>query len=204
MIDHSQNIGIYAGAFDPIHEGHVHFALEALRSTGLDKIYFLVEPSPRHKQGVKAFEHRIEMVRRAIRHKPQLGLVVLKQARFTIHETWPLLQNRFAGASLSLLMGSDVFLRLGHWAHLDELSENVQFIVGVRNRFDTDLALHVHVIEHTKHVKILYRTFRAPVAHESSSRIRKALRHGMIPKGLDPDVEQYIRTYELYSSDYQE
>lgn len=203
MAEHHQKIGIYAGAFDPVHEGHVRFALEAMHSTGLDKVYFLVEPSPRHKQGVKAFEHRIEMVGRAIHDYPQLGLVVLRQSRFTIHQTWPLLQKRFAGAELSMLMGSDVFLRLGHWAHLNELAESVRFIVGVRDAPADDLESHVRVIEQTKNLHIRYRIFQAPVAHESSSRIRLALRRGIIPPGLHPSVIAYIREHELYSDTFE-
>lgn len=197
-----RHIGIYAGTFDPIHTGHVQFALEAIKQTGLDMVYFLVEPRPRHKQGVKAFEHRVDMVHLAIQDQPKLGSLVLKQARFTVHETWPVLKRRFDGSRLSMLMGNDVFSRLSDWPKLDEIVGDAEFIVGIREEAQHDIAEHVRVIEYTKHVNIHYMTFHSPLSKESSRKIRNELRRGTIPEGLDPRVVGYIREHELYSADY--
>ncbi|MEI9913739.1 MAG: adenylyltransferase/cytidyltransferase family protein [Candidatus Saccharibacteria bacterium] len=41
----ARKIGIYAGSFDPIHLGHITFALQAIEQAGLDKVYFLPEES---------------------------------------------------------------------------------------------------------------------------------------------------------------
>lgn len=200
----NQKIGIYAGAFDPVHEGHIQFALQAIERTHLDKAYFLVEPRPRHKQGVKAFEHRVEMVRLAIEHDERLGMVILHQARFTIHDTWPVLQRRFAGAHLSMLMGSDVFARLSHWPRVDELITSVQFVVGVRNQKLAELHDHLRMLEDTRRLKLDFVTFPSVLPTQSSSRIRTALRHGVLPKGLCPAVVAYIQEHNLYSSTFSE
>ena len=66
-------VGIYPGAFDPVHKGHIAFALAAITAHQLDKVFFLPEPSPRHKQGVKALDHRVEMVRLATANDPRIG-----------------------------------------------------------------------------------------------------------------------------------
>lgn len=197
-----QHIGIYAGTFDPIHMGHVQFVLEAIRQTELDMVYFLVEPRPRYKQGVKAFEHRVEMVHLAIQDQPKLGLLVLKQARFTVHETWPVLKRRFEGSQLSMLMGNDVFSRLSDWPRLDEIVGDAEFVVGIRAEVQHDIAEHVKVIEDTKHVKIRYTTFHSPLSTESSRKIRNELRRGIMPDGLDSRVAGYIREHELYSGEF--
>jgi hypothetical protein len=34
-------IGIYSGSFDPVHAGHIVFALKAQKIAGLDEIYFV-------------------------------------------------------------------------------------------------------------------------------------------------------------------
>jgi nicotinate-nucleotide adenylyltransferase len=47
-----KKIGIFAGTFDPIHEGHVAFAQAVLADLSLDKIYFLPERQPRRKTNV--------------------------------------------------------------------------------------------------------------------------------------------------------
>lgn len=198
-----KRVGIYSGAFDPIHNGHVAFALEAVAEAHLDKVFFLVEPSPRHKQGVKAFEHRLAMVKLAIHDHHELGVVVLDQARFSVHETWPVLQARFADTELSMLMGSDVFARLSHWPRIDELITSATFVVGVREQSDA-LAEHLAMIEKTRHLKLHYRTFNSKFFSESSSHIRQQLRGGIVPDGIDQRVEAYIRKHQLYSSEYNE
>ncbi|MCA9332160.1 adenylyltransferase/cytidyltransferase family protein, partial [Candidatus Saccharibacteria bacterium] len=51
-----KKVGIYAGSFDPIHKGHIALAEQAIQQCGQDKVFFMVEPRPRRKQGVKALE----------------------------------------------------------------------------------------------------------------------------------------------------
>lgn len=191
-------VGVYAGAFDPIHDGHVDFARQAAKDAGLDKVYFLVEPRPRHKQGVKAFEHRLRMVELAIAPYPSLGLIILEQARFSVHDTWPRIQARFAGAHVSMLMGEDVFMRLSHWPRIDELVHEVDFVVGLRRHKLNDLKHHLQTIEKTKHLKLHYRTFISAHPGYSSTKIRAALRAGAYREGLHPDVLDYIKGQGLY------
>lgn len=195
-----QRIGIYSGAFDPIHDGHVQFAIEAITRAELDRVYFLVEPRPRHKQGVKAFEHRVAMVQQAINSESKLGIIELQQARFYVHETWPVLQRRFANANLFMLMGSDVFARLSHWPRIDELVVSADFIVGLR---DDGVAIHEHMqmIQKERHLALRYTTFASALPHENASNIRQTLRSGNIPKGINPAVMDYIIQNGLYSSE---
>jgi nicotinate-nucleotide adenylyltransferase len=200
-----QRIGIYAGAFDPIHDGHVAFAKEALTKAHLDRVYFLVESRPRHKQGVKALDHRVAMVELAIADEPKLGLVMLDQARFTVYETWPLLQSRFDGAQLFMLMGEDVFKRLTQWPRIEGLVTTAEFIVGLRMGQDEEqIRNHFTVLEQTKALKLNYGIFRADHSQVSSRHIRASLRKGRAPSGLHPQVLQYIKTHQLYSSELTE
>jgi nicotinate-nucleotide adenylyltransferase len=196
-----QRIGIYAGAFDPVHDGHIAFAKTAIAKAGLDRVYLLAEPRPRHKQGVKALEHRMAMIEHAIARESGLGQIVLDQARFTAHETWPLLESRFAGAQLFMLMGEDIFKRLIHWPRIDELVTSAHFIVGLRDGHDeTDLRTHLGVLEQTKALDLHYDIFRVSPPVYDSRQIRATLRSGKVPKGLHPDVLTYIEAHQLYSS----
>lgn len=198
------HLGIYSGAFDPIHDGHVQFALEAIAQAKLDRVYFLIEPSPRHKQGVKAFEHRVAMVRLAIQDEPSLGLIELKQARFYVHETWPVLQRRFEGAQLSMLMGSDVFAKLSHWPRVDELLTSAQLVVGVRQGQRQDFKEHLTMIETERKLTLRYTMFNSLLPTESSSHIRRTLRKGKVPDGMNQAVLNYIQEQQLYSSTFSE
>jgi nicotinate-nucleotide adenylyltransferase len=195
-----KRIGVYSGSFDPVHEGHIAFASEAIRQAGLQKVFFLVEPRPRYKQGVKAFEHRSEMVRLAISGHPDLGMIVLEQSRFDVLQTWPQLQARFKGAELYMLMGDDVFNRLSHWPRVDRLITSAHFIVGLRKFSEAEAREHLAMIEKTRAIDLRYDVFRPSKHQYSSQAIRAGLRKGRLPDGLDPSVVEYIREHKLYTS----
>lgn len=193
-------IGIYSGSFDPIHDGHVAFALEAIRLQKLDFVYFLVEPRPRHKQGVKAYQHRVAMVRLAVARHKQLGTLLVDQNRFSVLETWPVLRSRFAGVELFLLMGADVFRRLSHWPMVDQLITDVQFIVGLRSDNQLDLQAHLQVIAQTRGLSFKYSVFSTTGSRFNSTDIRRRLRTGQNCEGLHPAVARYIAQHGLYSA----
>jgi nicotinate-nucleotide adenylyltransferase len=43
-------IGIYAGTFDPIHNGHIEFAQAAIRDTELERVIVIAEKEPYRKE----------------------------------------------------------------------------------------------------------------------------------------------------------
>src|SRR5438270_13558590 len=108
-------IGIYAGTFDPVHAGHIGFALQAAQQARLDKLYFLPERRPRDKRGVEHFGHRVAMLRRAIKPHPKFGVLELPDISFSIERTLPRLEQKFQGDHLVFLFGSDAALQLPDW-----------------------------------------------------------------------------------------
>ena len=194
-------VGIYPGAFDPVHTGHVAFAKAAQVKHGLDKVYFLPEPSPRYKQGVKALEHRLAMVQLAIRNEPGLGAIQLDQARFTVHETWPLIIARFDGADVYMLLGSDVASRLASWPNIGEFVRSVpEFIIALRGQTVQNAKDMLQTLVETKNIPLRYSLVASDNATYNSTDVRLALKHNQPPKGINPDVLSYIATNRLYSS----
>ncbi|ENE8088956.1 nicotinate-nicotinamide nucleotide adenylyltransferase, partial [Listeria innocua] len=57
-------VGILGGTFDPPHLAHLHMAEEAKAQLGLEKILFLPNKVPPHKQisGMASNEERVEML----------------------------------------------------------------------------------------------------------------------------------------------
>lgn len=194
-----KKIGIYSGTFDPVHEGHISFALETAKKAGLDKVFFLPEPRPRRKQGVKALEHRVEMVKLAIKDYKNLGVIVLEQARFTPHETLPVLQARFEGAELYMLMGEDMLDHLADWPHVDELVSGVSFIIGLRKRHSQEVEEIISSMMKTRALQLQYRLVETSNSKISSSTVRTALRRGKKMDGVNPEVWDYIVSNSLYS-----
>ena len=196
----TRKVGIFSGTFDPIHKGHIGFAKQALEYYQLDKIFFMVEPRPRRKQGVRAFEHRQHMVQLAISGEPALGSIILDQNRFSAHHTLPILKERFKGAQLAMLMGDDMLHHLGSWPHVDELLANVGFIVGLRKDTRNQAEAYLRAIEQTRNLKLDYKIFVADHSEFASSKIRLSYKRGRAPEGLDRRVRSYIDKTGLYKS----
>lgn len=194
-------IGIYSGTFDPVHLGHVAFARAAAEQCGLDKVYFLVEPRPRRKQGVKALEHRQAMVGIAIEKELKLGSIILEHARFSVAKTLPVLQARFKGSEIAFLMGDDTLMHFTDvdWPGLDEFVRTTALIVGLRQRSEKEIQQHINLIEKTRGVKIRYQTFVGPMSKHNSGNVRLALRKGGNSSDIDPRVSKYIRDNQLYT-----
>jgi nicotinate-nucleotide adenylyltransferase len=195
--DHRMKIGIFAGTFDPIHDGHIAFARAAL-AQGLEKVYFLPEPRPRRKQGVRALEHRVAMIEHAIAQESQFGAIKLEQARFTPHETMPVLQERFRGAQLVLLFGDDVITHIAGWPQVHELIESVELLVAVRHHNQASLTERFLTLKQVSGLDFRYQLVDPGHAMTSSSRVRAQLRGGEHPTGVDQAVWRYIKQSRLY------
>lgn len=195
-----KRVGIFAGSFDPVHDGHIAFARQAIDECTLDKVFFLVEPRPRRKQGVKALEHRAKMVQLAIKQEKGLGSILLDQTRFTVAETMPLLKARFKGAELYLLLGDDVIKNLAHWPHFETMLSDVGFIIGVRSDSVTKVRAAIKTLERTQGIKISYKIFKSTAPDIASTQIRIALKRGQNPTGVSKPVLAYIESNYLYGS----
>lgn len=195
-----KRVGIYAGTFDPIHEGHLAFAREAMGTCNLDKVFFLVEPRPRRKQGVRALEHRVHMTQLAIKNERNFGSIVLDQAQFSVVETLPVLQARFMSEELFLLMGEDVVAHLAQWPHINRLLKSVTFIVGIRKGKRKDIEDKLESLQKARGITFKYHTFVPTHYDIASSKIRLALKRGVEPKGLPRELHHYIEQEGLYSS----
>jgi nicotinate-nucleotide adenylyltransferase len=126
-------VGIYAGTFNPVHAGHIAFALMALEQARLDAIYFLPERRPRHKQHVEHYGHRVAMIRQALRPHPKLEVLETDDVSFTVRRTHRRLRQEFDGAQLVYLMGSDVMRGLHTWEHADALLHGTELVIGLRS-----------------------------------------------------------------------
>lgn len=190
-------IGIYAGTFDPIHNGHLAFARQALEQ-GLDMVYFLPEPRPRRKQGVRALEHREGMIDAAIRDDARLGLIKLEQARFTVHETLPVLEQRFPGADLVFLFGDDVVKHLADWPHVTDLALRVRLLVALRREKYQVLEQTFRTLESVTGRMFRYELITSKEPSLSSSLVRRELKARTLTTGAPPQVVSYIREHRLY------
>ncbi|HVX24282.1 MAG TPA: hypothetical protein VG992_02995 [Candidatus Saccharimonadales bacterium] len=190
-------VGIYAGTFDPVHAGHIAFALQAVQAAELDRVYFLPERLPRRKVGSEHFGHRVAMLKRALKPHRQFSVLELPERHLSVRATLPRLQRRFPEAQLVFLMGSDVAMYLDRWPYADRLLAAGEVVIGRchadQQQSRADIMAHWPVIPRT-----LILDSHAPAI--SSTAIRAALRQHQAARGLLTSVKHYSQHHWLYVS----
>jgi nicotinate-nucleotide adenylyltransferase len=137
-----KKIGIFGGTFDPIHQGHLILARDALEQLDLDNVIFIPAAISPHKLGQKPApaEARLEMLRAAIEGEPRFCLDALELERpapsFTI-DTIEALKAREPEAAFVCLIGEDNVTSLPMWHRFADLSGMVQFAVLDRSGLKT-------------------------------------------------------------------
>lgn len=127
-----RKIGLYSGTFDPIHEGHIAFAREALKACHLDKVIFLPEALPRAKQHVSSITSRVADAQKALGQSPFYKIHKSRYKQFSTDVLLPEMMELYPDARFVILIGSDVALHLSKWSKLDVLAQSAQFAIGLR------------------------------------------------------------------------
>jgi nicotinate-nucleotide adenylyltransferase len=193
-----KRIGIYAGTFDPVHAGHIGFALQAAAHAKLDKLYFLPERRPRHKSGVEHFAHRVAMLKKAARPHPAFEVLELDDISFSVVRTLPKLQARFPGSQIVFLFGSDAISDLPAWPQAERLLEQAELIIGCRwqdDRAGTQVQIAGWPI-----APRAYSIIDSYAPDISSGSVRGALQRRQSVRGLLKSVERYSNQNWLYIS----
>lgn len=191
-------IGIYAGTFDPVHAGHLTFALQSLAAAQLDRLYFLPERRPRGKQHVEHFGHRVAMITKAIAPHPQFGVLEMVDVSFSIQRTLPQLQQQFAGDELVFLFGSDVVPGLADWPRADKLLAAGELVIGLRGQDKREDIRNI--IENWAQPPKAVTLFPSFAPAVSSGQVRQALQQRQPGAGLLKSVERYSNHHWLYVS----
>lgn len=164
------NIGIYSGTFDPVHAGHISFALASIGRCKLENIFLLPEKNPRGKQNVTPIMQRTAQIEEAIRDHTRLKIMTLGMDRFTPRQTLPQLEKQFPGAKLYFLIGSDVVRTLPYrWPDLSLLLERTALIIGMRSG---DREEEIEAVLKTLPASAEYTILRAAKNHLASSQLR--------------------------------
>jgi nicotinate-nucleotide adenylyltransferase len=192
----SPRIGIYAGTFDPIHSGHIAFALQSLEAAKLDAVYFLPERQPRYKHGVEHFGHRTAMITRALRPHNKLELLELPDKYFSITHTLPRLHIQFQGAQLVFLMGSDVVKHIASWPSLEQLFATSELCVGRRTQDSEQEIFAALAAAAAQPMKTtIIESYGKRI---SSTAVRMALYENRQIAGLLHSVRSYVKREWLY------
>lgn len=133
-----ERLGLFGGTFDPPHVGHLILAAEAKSQLGLSRLLWTVTPDPPHKQDqqITPLEHRLAMVRLAIRDDPSFELSEIEQSRPGPHytvDTIRILAQQNPEAEIVPVIGGDSLDDLPTWHQPREIVY-VAHWVGVMRR----------------------------------------------------------------------
>ena len=133
---------IFGGTFDPIHNGHLRIALEASLKLNADVI-FVPSKSPRWKTPLTAVEHRLKMLKIAMRNAPagsQISDYELKSPdpiNYSI-DTVRFFKKKYPKDTLYFLIGADQVNRFAEWKDAEELSQLAKVTFVSRPKYELD------------------------------------------------------------------
>jgi len=162
------NIGLYFGAFNPIHDGHLQVANYAVNNSDLDKVWLVLTPQSPHKidSTLIDFNHRYKMLEIVCKkHKNILPSDIeknLPKPSYSIN-TLNYLNKENDINNYSLIIGDDNITKLTTWKQYSEIIKNHKIYVYPRNNYKEKSKL--------THENIYY--LNAPIINVSASNIRK-------------------------------
>ncbi|MEI6035913.1 MAG: nicotinate-nucleotide adenylyltransferase [Verrucomicrobiae bacterium] len=132
-----RKLGLYGGSFDPIHNGHLILAREALETFGLDRVIFIPAGVSPHKleRPPAPPKLRAEMVAAAVAGEPGFAWsdceIVREGPSFAI-DTAREMQKIHPEAEIFYFLGEDNLPSLGTWKDIAALRALVTFVVFSR------------------------------------------------------------------------
>nr|WP_290226962.1 nicotinate (nicotinamide) nucleotide adenylyltransferase [Trichocoleus desertorum] len=132
-----QKVAILGGTFDPIHWGHLVMAEAALQQAALDQVIWVPTRLAPHKsqQLGLSFEHRLQMVQRAIADHPAFSVTQVEANRvgpsYAI-TTLQDLQKLHLKVQWYWIIGLDAFRTLPRWYGHVELAATCEWLVAPR------------------------------------------------------------------------
>ena len=196
-------VGIYGGAFAPIHIGHVEAAKAFMQQMWLDVLFVVPTGKSPHKEmdTTASDADRIEMCRRAFEGVEGVIISDIEIRRGDTSYSIETLRS-FAAEDqrLFMLCGTDMMLTLGEWHDADEIFR-LCYPVYIRREDDRELdekIIETNTAYFEKYGKYVIK-LDAPVIDISSSRLRSMMRNGEdVSKYMPARVLEYIDEMGLY------
>ena len=189
---------LYGGTFNPIHIGHLIVAKSVQEAYGFNKVIFVPNGVPPHKKGVVASEHRLEMLKLAIKGDPFFEINTYEIEKETPSYTIETVRHirEFYGGKIDLpywLIGPDNASQIPHWYKSEKLIKECKFLIGCNYQSEK------MNINHSLEDEIMYRNVHVPHIDIRSTYIRGKIRNGQSIKHMVPEaVEKYIKENHLY------
>jgi len=196
-------IGIFGGTFDPPHMGHFILASEGCSQLGLDRVFWVLTPTPPHKpdRNITTHELREKMLELVLERDPNFILSRVDINRPPPHyavDTLEIFQENYPDDELFYLIGGDSLRDLHLWERPQQLIDRVDGLAVYSrsqanppsNQYDPELkGLENKLIQ-----------IEGPLIQISSSDIRLRIREGRPYRYFLPAfIHSFIEKHHLYS-----
>lgn len=194
-------LGVFGGTFNPPHYGHLILADEARYQLELERVLWVLTVDPPHKQGqtITPVEVRLPLLRAAIGGNAAFELSRVDIDRPGPHwmaDTLKILQDRFPGADLVLLVGGDSLRDLPTWGR--PLEVLAQSTLGVMRRRADHLNM-TRLEAQLPGVSDKVRFVDSPLIEISARDIRRRVASGRPYRYMVPDaVRELIEARGVY------
>lgn len=197
--------GIFGGSFNPIHYGHLMICEYIKEEMGLDKVIFIPTGNPPHKEiGVSA-EDRYEMVRLAISPNPDFEISDIETTRVNLSytvETIRELKEIYKEEKLYFLIGLDSLFQLKTWKKIDDLSQEIEFVVALRPGYINKEEINNEIDFLRENFGTKINLIKTPLYEISSTDLRDRIHEGKSLRYLIPKkVLDYIEESGFYKGD---
>ena len=197
-------IGIYGGAFNPPHVGHIRAAEYARQALGLTKLLLIpsfISPHKPQPQGSATPEQRFKMLQIATEEK-DITVSDMELRRGGTSYTWMTLTElraEYPDAELVLLMGTDMFLSFHTWREPEKILQTASLGVFYRGEPEEQEKIREKKAELEAAGAKVYLVENS-VTEISSTQLRRMLVFGCADPFLPEGVSDYIRSNGLYGT----
>lgn len=202
----AHHVGIMGGTFDPIHYGHLILGERAYEEFHLEKVLFLPNGNPPHKQDradVTSARDRLEMVRLAIADNPHFELddeEVRREGYSYTKDTLRRMQERNPDTAYYFIIGEDSLMSFHQWYHPEEICRYCTLLAAVRGNLPEEpRKKQIAYLSETIGADIL--EMDTPQLPFASSHIRDLVIQGRSFRYYVPEaVRTYISERKLYTT----
>ena len=196
-------IGIYGGAFNPPHTGHIRAAEFAVHALNLDKLLLIPSCSSPHKplpEGSPTPRQRLAMTKLWAGEKMEVCDIELSRGGTSYtYETVEQLKQRYPQDELVLFMGTDMFLSFHTWKEPERILKCVSLAVFYRGDKGEQAAIAAKQQEYETAGHRVY-LVENPVTEISSTQLRRMLVFRCAAPFMDERVLAHILENGLYGT----
>ena len=207
----SDTIGIFGGAFDPVHKGHVSSIIELKDKLDFSELKIIPCNIPAQKEKtVASSSERLQMLKLAFDEFDNINIdsfeIDKKGISYTVDTLEAITKKSKAGQHLTLIMGLDAFINLTSWKNYERILELSSILILRRPnyvlkknylaQFERELTDDLEIFLNSKGKIIFFTLTQLDI---SSTEIKKAIKNNKSCEDyLDKKVLEFINDKSIY------